>query len=284
MDLKTLYHEVVRRLTEAGMESAELDARLLIKAVTGWEDADFITRPDITIGTEKKQILDSMVFRRLRGEPVSRIFGRRGFWGLEFIVTPDVLDPRADSETLIAAALRAFKGRPPSRILDLGTGSGCLIVTLLHEWPQTLGVAIDISPEALAVAARNAQENNVAERLVLKEGNWLMPFKEGQKFDLIISNPPYIPRADISNLDRDVRDYDPILALEGGIDGLESYQTIFLNLHKHIENDGIALFETGMGQAEEIVRLAAKHGLAAKRIHADLAGIPRVVEIARGDN
>ncbi len=282
-DLESCYKSLGGRLKAKGMATPDLDARLIIKAAAGLSDADFISRRDREISAETLASIESMAERRLAREPVSRILGKREFWGLPFTVTPAVLDPRPDSETLVDAALKHFERSAPSRILDLGTGSGCLIISLLHEWGEARGVAVDISEEALAIAERNAADNRVAERLSFRRGNWLDGFESNAQFDLVISNPPYIPRADLANLDADVLHYDPILALEGGIDGLDSYKSIFLNLHKHIEKAGIALFEIGIGQHDDVVRLAEKYGFHARGIHADLGGIPRVVEIGRGD-
>ncbi len=282
--LGAVYQRIRQTLTDAGTGQPGLAARRILKAATGLTDADLIASPEREIPFDIVTRMEKMAARHADGEPVSRILGEREFRGLSFVVTPDVLDPRPDSETLIEAALKAFQERPPGRILDLGTGSGCLIVTLLHIWREARGVAVDISGKALAVANGNRVRNGIDDRLFLRQGCWFDALAQGERFDLIVSNPPYIPEADIANLESGVRDYDPILALDGGIDGLESYKAIFFNLHKHIEKNGIGLFEIGFGQADDVVRLAVKYGLAVNGIHADLAGIPRVVEIACGDN
>ncbi len=283
MTLHALYKTLKAKLDEASIDHAALEARLIWRAVTGRADPDLIACADDPVPAGAVDAAGPLLARRLGGEPLSRIFGEREFWGLPFTVTPDVLDPRPDTETLVEAALKLFKARPPARILDLGTGSGCLITALLHEWTGCQGVAVDISEKALAVAGANAARNGVAERLDVRQGNWFEVIGKEERFDLIVSNPPYIPNPDLAGLDREVRNHDPILALDGGIDGLDSYRIIFSGLDGHFSEDGIALFEIGAGQQDDLERLAGNAGLKLSRVYPDLSGIPRVLEIGRGD-
>lgn len=281
--IEALYTSIRQRLRAADIHNADLVARIFMKESLGLNDADFITWPPRTVNKAELVRIEGLVERRLAGEPVSRVLGMREFWGLPFVVTPDVLDPRPDTETLIEAALRAFGDSPPRCILDLGTGSGCIVVALLHEWRQTQAVAVDISSAALGVAADNAARNHVADRLDLRQGSWLEPIKKNERFDLIVSNPPYIPENDIPNLDIEVRNHDPILALDGGIDGLESYKLILSQIKNALSPSGKILFEIGAGQDSDLTRLVEDSGFPAPDVHADLAGIPRVVEISSGD-
>jgi release factor glutamine methyltransferase len=244
-----------RAFAKAGLDTPALDARMLVSAALGVEPAALIHGADIHIG-DSAAAIDAYLLRRLRREPVSRILGARGFFGRAFEVTPATLDPRPDSETLIRAALliAAEEGwsQHPIHILDIGTGTGCLLVTLLAELPSAIGLGTDISAEALTVARRNAVRNGVAGRALfaLAEGLQSVP----GVFQLLVSNPPYIRTGDIPSLEPEVRCFDPHLALDGGPDGLAVYRTL--------ANDIIVansctwvMFETAPEQAGEVMEL-----------------------------
>ncbi|MGB4056985.1 MAG: peptide chain release factor N(5)-glutamine methyltransferase, partial [Alphaproteobacteria bacterium] len=191
------------------------------------------------------------------------------------------LDPRPETEILVDRALDLFRAAPPRRFLDLGTGTGCIPITLLSKWPGSYAIAVDLSESALNTARINARKHGVSERLGLVCGEWAGALATG--FDLILSNPPYIPSAEIKNLEEGVRNHDPILALDGGDDGLEAYKNIFSSLKWHLNRGGKALFEIGAGQSDDVVRLAGNHGLCVEAVRPDYAGIQRVVEISSGD-
>lgn len=281
VNLRTLYDEARSRLRRAGIDNPALDARTLVRAALGVTDAELITGPDIIIPGEQSARLESFLRRREEGEPVSRILGSREFWGLDFLVTPAVLDPRPDTETLIESVLTTLSPRPPATILDLGTGSGCIIITLLRAFPQAKGVAVDLSEQALDVARMNAQRLGVTDRLTLIKGSWFENVT-GQ-FDLIVSNPPYIPRPDIESLAREVRNHDPILALAGGEDGYDAYKAIIGGLKNFAAPGAYCFLEIGINQGENVARLAEDSNLSVCRIILDIAGIPRTVEIYCGD-
>jgi release factor glutamine methyltransferase len=272
---------VTARLEAAGCATARLDARLLIEAAAGLSHTDLIARPDTAISAEQMERLDQMLARRLAGEPVSRILGEREFYGRAFKLTRDVLDPRPDTETLVDVALPLLDGIAHPRILDIGTGSGALIVTLLAELPDATGVATDLSPAALAVARHNAQVNGVAQRLQLVEAAWARGI-DGP-FDLIVSNPPYIPLDCIAGLDREVRQHDPHLALAGGSDGLDAYRAILPEAGALLKPDGHLVLEFGAGQHDDVVGIARAHGfdLTGRGLVADLAGHVRCAVLAR---
>lgn len=283
-----LYRQLRDHLRKAGIEGADSSARMMIRHVLGVSDADFITGAPVAITPAVQTQLDNFMSRRLAGEPVSRILGEREFWGLNFKVTPDVLDPRPDTETIIEAALRRFPDQGRAlRLLDLGTGSGCLIVALLCEYPQAQGVAVDISPAALAVAQENAVTHNVMDRLSLYEGDWFAPLPAGAgydlPYDLIVSNPPYIANPVIGSLAPEVKNHDPILALSGGDDGLDAYKIIISQLKNHLAPGGTALLEIGYDQHEKLLRLVGDSMLSVNESYRDLAGNPRVVEISTGE-
>lgn len=263
-----------RDLIAADIDNSALDARLLLQHAAGLSHAMIAADPDQAVAAEAAERFRQLLSRRLSHEPVSRILGAREFYGREFLVTPDVLDPRPDTETLIAAALPLIDGK--SRILDLGAGSGAIIVTLLAERNGASGVAVDISLAALAVAGRNAALLGVADRLRLVEGSWFSGV-DG-RFDLIVSNPPYIPAGEIAGLEPDVRDYDPHLALAGGLDGLDAYRAIAAGAGAHLEAGGRVLVEIGAGQEDGVTAVFAACGLNRLGCHRDLGGHVRVLD------
>lgn len=282
LTIHTLHNDARMRLQAAGCDSPALDARIFVKTVFKLRDADLIVGADRAATATEQAALEAMIERRLAGEPVSRILGTREFWGLSFVVTPDVLDPRPDTETIVQAAVTEMSAQPPATILDLGTGSGCLIIALLTEFPQARGVAVDASAEALAVAEMNARALGVVDRITFIHGSWFE--KVGESFDLIVSNPPYIPAKDIESLAPEVRNHDPILALTDGADGYDAYRSIVREINFHLNPGGLCYLEVGFEQGENVARLAGESNLYVRRIIPDLAGIPRAVEITRGDN
>ncbi|MGZ9096861.1 MAG: peptide chain release factor N(5)-glutamine methyltransferase [Micavibrio sp.] len=278
--MQEFYIDLIQRLKKGGVNNPALEARILLKNVTELSEASLITGDIPLLDTLQKDLLDDYVARRLAGEPVSRILGVREFWGLEFALSPDTLDPRPDTEILVETALKRFAGRPPERILDIGTGTGCILISLLHEWPETTGVATDLSAGALDTARRNAEKHGVADRATFVRTSWAAGV-EGP-FDLILSNPPYIRSDVIPNLDINVKNHDPILALDGGADGLEAYRAILTETKRLISPGGIALFEIGFDQGEAVSRLVEDAGATPGPVIPDWGGNPRVVEGAWG--
>ncbi|HFQ16041.1 MAG TPA: peptide chain release factor N(5)-glutamine methyltransferase [Rhodobacteraceae bacterium] len=252
-----------RLFSAAGLETPALDARLLVQAAAAIDHARLIARPETGLNEEQRGLLKEMCRRRLAREPVSRILGHREFWSLPFALSPDVLDPRPDSETLIEAALASWLQKPPAaaggRLLDLGTGSGCLLLALLHENPNCSGIGVDIDPAALACARANAAALGMDRRAAFISGDWLAPVSG--MFDMIISNPPYIASADIGTLPPEVRQHDPRLALDGGEDGLSGYRRIIAELPPIMTDGGIVLLEIGVGQENAVGRLLMQAGL-----------------------
>lgn len=254
--------------------TAALDARLLLQAVLKTDHAGIIAGMERELTADELKQFDCYVARRVAHEPVSKILGQRDFYGRSFHVTADVLDPRADTETIVELALQQ-KLPEAARVLDLGSGSGALICTLLAEWPTAEGVAVDLSAAALEVTRLNAKALGVAERLQLFQGSWFAPV-DGL-FDLIVSNPPYIPSAEIAGLEPDVRDHDPHSALDGGSDGLDCYRAIAGGAGPYLRPRSVVLVEVGAGQADEVVGIFTHAGfrLAGKR--ADLGGHVRAL-------
>ena len=263
------------RLKEAGIDNASLDARLLTQAACDIGEIEMIREPGTRLSDAEVNLLHVFETRRMAGEPVSRILGRREFWGLAFRVGSATLDPRADSETLIETALPLMSDIEAPTILDLGTGTGCLLIVLLHELPNATGVAVDVSTEALEVARRNAEELRVASRATFRHGCWAEGLSE--RFDLVVSNPPYIPAADIDGLDVEVRDHDPRLALDGGVDGLDAYRDIAVALPHLLKPLGHAVIELGAGQDDDVSAILRAQQLVVTNIVSDLARVPRAL-------
>ena len=262
-----------------GSDTPKLDARLLLQAAAGLSREDLILGPDRPLTAEQLARFESFIARRERHEPVSRILGEREFYGRAFRVTPDTLDPRPDTETIIDAALPLMP--QGARLLDLGTGTGAIAITLLAERPDASGVATDLSPAALAVAGENARSLGVADRLALREGSWFAPV-DG-RFDIILSNPPYIPSGDIAGLAPDVRNFDPSLALSGGTDGLDPYRLIATGAAAHLAAGGHVLVEIGAGQADDIEAIFAGAGFRRAGRHRDLGGHDRGLAFNRAE-
>jgi release factor glutamine methyltransferase len=266
-------------LRHAGIETPELDARLLLCHATALSHEAYIARAADALPTAAAARLDAALARRLEHEPVARIVGTREFYGRSFRVDPSVLDPRADTETLIEAALaivdqKRWRERP-LRLLDLGTGSGCILLTLLAELPCAQGIGTDVSAAALACAAANACRLGVADRAGFIAANWLDA--ASGRFDLILANPPYIASGEIAGLAGDVAGYDPRLALDGGPDGLDAYREIAARAGEALSEQGRLFLEIGQTQADDVSELLRGAGLEPQAIGRDLAGRPRLV-------
>ncbi len=280
MAVKTSYMTLRNDLKAAGVDDPGLEARMLCRDVLGAGDGDILTGADISATAEQQETLNAIIARRARGEPLSRILGWREFWGLRFQLSPDTLDPRPDTEILVQTALTRFTGNPPKRILDIGTGTGCILISLLHEWPDATGVGTDLSAGALETARENARLNGIGNRARFVETRWTAGV-EGP-FDLIVSNPPYIAGGVIPNLDGNVRNHDPILALDGGADGLDAYRAILTEIKPLLSPGGIALFEVGFDQGDSVPRLVEDSGATPVAVIPDSGGNPRVVECRMG--
>ncbi len=264
-------------LSEMGVDGAMRDARLLLADVLGIDAGELIATGDHVVRSEAANRYAAALTRRIRGEPVSRIRGWREFYGRRFAITPDVLDPRADTETLVEVALAKLP--PGGRVLDLGTGSGCVLVSILAEREAARGVGLDLSEDALGVAQGNAQGHGVADRAEWICGSWDAP---AGAFDVVVSNPPYIPAGDIAGLSIEVSRHDPLLALDGGRDGLDAVRDILTAARDQLGPDGWLAMEVGFDQTEAVMELAEKAGWTDISRENDLAGRHRVVIARRG--
>lgn len=263
---------------EAGFDDFRLMARLLLADALHVEPGEIVLSPNRPIGAPAAQLGPALA-RALKGEPLTRIAGRRSFYGRDFRVTPDVLDPRPETELLVEEMLKRLAGQPAPRLLDLGTGSGAILLSLLAELPDATGVAVDISSAALAVASENADSLGLAGRVTFQQGD-LFEGIEG-RFDAIVSNPPYIPSGDLAGLEPAVRHFDPALALDGGPDGLEFYRRIAHGARSFLRPGGWLGVEIGAGQAEDVSALLVASGFADLFVRTDFAGHSRHI-LCRG--
>lgn len=260
----------------AGLPCAALDARILTCFALGIDHADLVREPDRALGPAG-EVLQDLARRRLHREPVSRIIGVREFWGLRLEIDHHVLDPRPDTETLVEAVLARYPAgcARPLRILDLGTGSGAILCGLLRSLPNAFGVGVDISAGACATARRNLVATGLSGRAAILCGNWSDALCG--RFDVIVSNPPYIPSAEISSLDEEVRAHDPFLALNGGGDGLDAYRAIAPRLASCLAAEGVVALEIGAAQSMSVSTILGSAGFVPQEPARDLAGRDRVV-------
>jgi release factor glutamine methyltransferase len=268
-----------RAFAEGGLDTPDLDARILMAEALGIEASGLALRPRETLGALGAERLRGYAARRVAHEPVARILSHQEFWGLPFELSPETLVPRPETETVVEAALAGIGRDAPARILDLGTGSGCLLVALLHELTDASGVGVDRSPAALATARENARRNGVGDRAGFAASDWGAALA-GKKFELVVSNPPYVATATIAGLAPEVRDHDPQEALDGGPDGLAAYRSIFSDAGRLLAPGGRLVVEIGFDQEPGVRALAAAAGLAVQRVAKDLGGRPRAVVMA----
>jgi release factor glutamine methyltransferase len=275
MDIKSYIAQAKAKLDAAGVENPETDIRLLIQHALKIEHAALLMNLNRMLVDDEVKLLDGYIARRANREPVSRITGSRGFWKHEFKITPQTLDPRPDSETLVETALKRVRPAPVT-ILDLGTGTGCLLLSLLGEWVKARGVGLDISEEAAVTARENAQSLNLASRAEFIATDW-ENYTPAEAFDLVISNPPYIALHEIPDLAPEVTTYDPPAALVGGMDGLDCYRSIAGLLPRFLKKGGWVLFEIGHTQANDVKSILANAGCVMIDTVPDLAGSDRVI-------
>ena len=276
------------RLAAAGVEDPRRDARLLVAAAIEVGPERLIAEPERALDGVEAARIEASIARRAAREPVSRILGRRGFWSLEFEITPDTLDPRPDSETLVAAVLERIGAQglvgAPLTVLDLGTGSGCLLLALLSELPAATGLGLDISAAALEVARRNARKLGLSHRARFAAGDWAGDCAVGLdgSWQLIVSNPPYITEGEIGDLAPEVARYDPRLALTAGSDGLDAYRKLLPQAARLLERGGMLALEMGRGQQDAVTALLVASGFTPLGRYRDLGGIERCLLASHG--
>jgi release factor glutamine methyltransferase len=277
LTLSEAIRDISHRLAACAVDNVGAEARMLLLGAAGLSRSDLIANPDRRLDRDAAEKLRQWLTRRLAGEPATRIIGERHFWTLSLRVTPDVLDPRPDSETIVSAALDTLGPRTsePLRILDLGVGSGALLLSMLSGCPLATGVGVDLSEEACAVARDNAVRNGLEARAEIRQGRWTEGLTE--TFDLVLSNPPYIETATIEDLSVEVRGHDPKLALDGGPDGLDAYRDLASALGGVMRPGAITVLELGIGQGPAVAGLAEAAGLRVVGSKKDFAGVERAL-------
>jgi release factor glutamine methyltransferase len=275
----------ISTLENVGIDTAQLDATVLLAYVLGKKREELLIDTSRTLNSDENSVYNQYIKRRAQHEPVAYILGTKEFWSLDFTVTRDTLIPRPDSETLVEVALKKAHriannhNRPLTLgdigVLDIGTGTGCLLIALLSELPSAQGLGVDISESALAVAENNAKNHGVDNRVRFKKSNWHNEVDE--QFDLVISNPPYIASGDVTSLMKDITQYEPAQALFSGADGMDSYRAIAQGITGKLRQGGYIVVEVGQGQAETVAEILEQNGLTIDDITQDLAGTPRCV-------
>ena len=284
-DVYTLIEPEILKLKKIGIDTANLDCRLLLSESLDRYETIY-NHQNIYISEKEMKKFKNLVQQRLSGKPISRIINKRSFWKKEFELNDTTLDPRSDSETLIEAVIECYPEKLEFlKIIDLGSGTGCLGLSLLDEYSCSQVSFFDTSKKSLEIAKKNAQNFDLLERSKYINLDWnfrdwgkqLMKIENNMKYDIVISNPPYIPTNDIKTLRKEVKKYDPFIALDGGKDGLDSYRSIFFNLSNIIKSNGKIFFEIGKGQENDVTKIAIKHGLFLKEYKKDLSGVTRVI-------
>lgn len=282
MRLDRVVSDARTRLRAAGLDTPDLDARLLVEWATGKTRLDLISAPEQLVDATAIENLSDALDRRARGEPVHRIMGSREFFGLPFKLSAATLEPRPDTEALVELVLPALEARAREtgtlELLDMGTGTGAIIISLLHSFERAHGIGLDVEEGALATARINAVANGVSDRFAALKSDWFQ--NVSGRFHLIVSNPPYIPHDDIAGLSREVRDYDPIRALDGGPDGLNFYRALAQAAADYLYENGMVAVEIGAGQFQDVEALFISAGFFLAAQASDLGGHRRAMLFA----
>ncbi len=261
----------------AGIDTAELDARIFAESAFGMDRLTLVNRERDTPTPAQLKALEALAARRLKGEPVSRIIGEKEFWGLSFKLNDATLVPRPETEMLVQRGLEVVGPLDHPKILDLGTGTGCIPIAMLTEFSDLSAVAVDLSRDALDMARVNAARHGVADRFETRQGSWFDPVEPSERFDLIVSNPPYIESATIETLSIEVREHDPRLALDGGPDGVRPYRAIAREAASFLKPEGVVLLEIGTGQGAAVTDIFAEAGFGAIQVEHDLNEHERMI-------
>ena len=272
--------ETAAALAAAGLEEPRRLARRIVVAAMMLSPAEVFAHPQRHVGEEERVRIEVIAQRVAAREPLSRVLGHREFWGLDFLLSPETLDPRPETETIVEAVRARLPDRErPYRFLDLGTGTGCLLLALLSEYPNARGIGVDVAPGAAATARRNAECLGMRERAHFVAGDWAAALAGA--FDVVVANPPYVVTGELAALMPEVRDHDPPRALDGGADGLDAYRAIVRDLARLLAEGGIFAGEIGIGRTDAVATIIGAAGLAVEPAVADLAGIARVIVARR---
>ena len=285
LDVFSLIKSEIEVLKKSGSETASLDCRILLSHVLE-KTSTLYTHENVNITDDEIKKFKVLISERSLGKPVSRIINKRNFWKRDFKLNEEVLDPRQDTEVLITAVLKYYSNKfDKLDILDLGSGSGCIGLSLLEEFKYSNVSFLDVSKKSLEIVKINATEYNLEHRSAYFQLNWnsknwdsdLLKFRNKSKFDIIVTNPPYIPTDEIKSLQREVKDFDPFVALDGGLDGLMAYKTIFPKFNRILKNGSKIFVEIGMGQEDMVIKIGYENNLLLLGYEKDLSGIVRVI-------
>ena len=275
MILKEIQRKLCNNFSTIGIETPELDARIILKEVLSLNDKDLILKESFDIPEEVIEKIIKIESRRLNGEPISKIFKKRDFYNSTFVISHDVLDPRPETELIVEIANNYINKNEVKNILDLGTGSGCILLSILKENRMINGLGIDLSKEAISIAKQNSKKLNLETQSNFLVSNWMSSVN--YKYDLVVSNPPYIASEDIKKLSKSVKIYDPILSLDGGDDGLNSYRLISSDLKRIISMNALIIIEIGYNQSLQVIDIFKKNDFKLIKKYNDINGLDRVL-------
>jgi release factor glutamine methyltransferase len=273
--LSDLQTAITKKLFDSGIETSSLDSRIILKEVFCFDEKELILNSQSMVTKNKISEVDKILARRISGEPVSKIFGKRDFYKSTFLISEDVLDPRPETELIIEIANNFILDKGYKNFIDLGTGSGCIILSILKDNKSLRAIGIDISNKAINIAQKNCSNLNLEKQATFLVSNWLS--KVSGSYDLIISNPPYIPSKDVDTLSANVKNYDPLISLDGGEDGLKCYRQIAEDINRVIGKNGRVVLEIGYNQAEDVIKIFESKDFIFLDKYIDINGLDRIL-------
>ena len=275
MLLSELQKKITKILAEGGIETNSLDARIILREIFNFDEKELILNSDLILSESKISKVQKIITRRLNLEPVSKIFGKRDFYNSTFSISDDVLDPRPETENIVEIANNFILEKGYESFIDLGTGSGCIILSILKENKNLTAVGVDISIDAINIAKKNSKDMNLEKRSSFLVSNWLSSIYSS--YDLIISNPPYIPSDEIITLSKTVKNFDPLISLDGGQDGLKCYKEIAQDINRVINKNGRVILEIGYNQAHDVIKIFESKEFKLLKIYNDINGLNRIL-------
>ena len=275
MLLSELQKKITKILAEGGIETNSLDARIILREIFNFDEKELILNSDLILSESKISKVQKIITRRLNFEPVSKIFGKRDFYNSTFSISDDVLDPRPETENIVEIANNFILEKGYESFIDLGTGSGCIILSILKENKNLTAVGVDISIDAINIAKKNSKDMNLEKRSSFLVSNWLSSIYSS--YDLIISNPPYIPSDEIITLSKTVKNFDPLISLDGGQDGLECYKEIAQDINRVINKNGRVILEIGYNQAHDVIKIFESKEFKLLKIYNDINDLNRIL-------
>ena len=275
MFLSDLQTAITKKLFDSGIETSSLDSRIILKEVFCFDEKELILNSQLIVTKNKISEVNKILARRISGEPVSKIFGKRDFYESTFLISEDVLDPRPETELIIEIANNFILDKHYKNFIDLGTGSGCIILSILKDNRSLRALGIDISNKAINIAQKNCSNLNLEKQATFLVSNWLS--KVSGSYDLIISNPPYIPSKDVDALSANVKNYDPLISLDGGEDGLKCYRQIAEDINRVIGKNGRVVLEIGYNQAEDVIKIFESKDFIFLDKYIDINGLDRIL-------